>query len=114
MKLIDADKLADRIDKLKHEICARAMGWVEEDSYECGAVDALLDVLEYVEEAKDETKQGSWTVLEDCSNSGIYCTECNCKIFDFTHKPQKKLSQYCPHCGSKNEQFFRDGEAVFR
>ena len=59
-------------------------------------------------------KEGHWTVLEDCSNSGIYCSECNCKIFDFTHKPMKKLSQYCPHCGSKNEQFFRDGEVIFR
>ena len=59
-------------------------------------------------------KEGHWTILEDCSNRGIYCSECNCKIFDFTHKPMKKLSQYCPHCGSKNEQFFRDGEIVFR
>ena len=59
-------------------------------------------------------KEGHWTVLENCSNRGIYCSECNCKIFDFTHKPMEKLSQYCPHCGSKNEQFVRDGEVVFR
>lgn len=61
-----------------------------------------------------EKREGSWTVLEDCSNRGIYCSECHMKIFDFTHKPKDKLSRYCPHCGSKNEQFFRDGEVVFR
>ena len=69
------------------------------------------DALELL---KERQKAGHWTVLEDCSNSGIYCSECNCKIFDYTHKPMKKLSQYCPHCGSRNEQFFRDGEVVFR
>ena len=53
MRLIDADALAERIGKLKSEICSRTAGWVEEDSYECGAVDGLLDALKYVEEAKE-------------------------------------------------------------
>ena len=61
-----------------------------------------------------EPKTGHWIVLEFCANDGIYCSECHMKIFDRTTKPKKKLSQYCPHCGSKNEQFFRDGEVVFR
>lgn len=52
MRLIDADALEERIGKLKSEICSRAAGWVEEDSYECGAIDGLLDALKYVEEAK--------------------------------------------------------------
>ena len=59
-------------------------------------------------------KTGHWVVLEFCANEGIYCSECHMKIFDRTTKPKQKLSQYCPHCGSKNEQFFRDGEIVFR
>ena len=59
-------------------------------------------------------KEGHWIVLEFCANEGIYCSECHMKIFDRITKPKKKLSQYCPHCGSRNEQFFRDGEVVFR
>ena len=55
------------------------------------------------------TKTGYWIVLDFCANEGIYCSECHMKIFNHTTKPKKKLSQYCPHCGSKNEQFFRDG-----
>ena len=61
-----------------------------------------------------EPKTGHWIVLEFCANEGIYCSECHMKIFDRTTKPKQKLSQYCPHCGSKNEQFFRDGKVVFR
>ena len=63
---------------------------------------------------EQDAKEGHWIVLEFCANEGIYCSECHMKIFDRTTKPKKKLSQYCPHCGSRNEQFFRDGEVVFR
>ncbi len=58
MKLIDGDALAERIRKLKSEICTRAAGWVDEDSYECGAVDAFTDALSYIEEAPDLGQQG--------------------------------------------------------
>ena len=51
-------------------------------------------------------KTGMWIVLDFCSNSGIYCSECNNKIFEQTTKPKKKFSNYCPNCGSYNEKFF--------
>lgn len=70
------------------------------------------DALALLEEQK--AKEGHWIVLEFCANEGIYCSKCHMKIFDRTTKPKKKLSQYCPHCGSRNDQFFRDGEVVFR
>lgn len=53
MKLIDGDALAERIRKVKSEICTLAAGFVDEDSYECGAVDAFGDVLSYIEEAPE-------------------------------------------------------------
>lgn len=71
----------------------------------------LSDLNEHITK---QQKTGHWIVLEYCANEGIYCSECSTKIFDRTIKPKSKLSQYCPHCGSKNEQFFRDGEVVFR
>ena len=61
-----------------------------------------------------KSKTGHWIVLDYCANEGIYCSECTNKIFDHITKPKKKLSQYCPHCGSRNEQFFKDGMVVFR
>ena len=76
------------------------------------AVDAL-SVIEQMEQEIDR-KEGHWIVLEFCANEGIYCSECHMKIFDRTTKPKEKLSKYCPHCGSRNEQFFMDGKVVFR
>lgn len=70
----------------------------------------MLDEL--LKEQKEKT--GSWIILDNCSNNGIYCSECRNKIFNYTTKPTKKRSQYCPNCGSRNEQFFRDGMVVFR
>ena len=46
-------------------------------------------------------REGYWNVLTDCSNSGIYCSECQTKIFERTTPPKKKLSKFCPHCGAK-------------
>ena len=57
MKLIDGDALAEKVLKVKSEICHLAAGWVDDDSYECGAVDAFLDVLSYIEEAPDLGQQ---------------------------------------------------------
>lgn len=48
-----------------------------------------------------ERKHGKWIVLKDCSNSGIYCSVCNTKVFDFTHQPKKKQSRFCPNCGAE-------------
>ena len=50
--------------------------------------------------------KGMWIVLDNCSNEGIYCSECTNKIFDYMTKPKKKLSQFCPNCGSQNDSFF--------
>ena len=79
MRLIDADALAERISKLKSTICSRAAGWVEEDSYECGAVDGLLDVLQYIEEAETIPHDMKWNPdCEDCLPEGINdCIECH-------------------------------------
>ena len=55
---------------------------------------------------EQDEKEGHWIVLELCANEGIYCSKCMNKIFDRSTKPKKKLSNYCPNCGSKNTHFF--------
>ena len=64
------------------------------DSY-CGT---LNDALALIKE--QEAKSGHWVVLENCSNAGVYCSECHTKMFDY-YPMRKKLSQYCGHCGAK-------------
>ena len=69
-----------------------------------------LEVSEWKHKFHDRPEQdkenGHWIVLEYCANEGIYCSKCLNKIFDRSTKPKKKLSNYCPNCGSKNTHFF--------
>ena len=49
-----------------------------------------------------EREIGHWILLENCSNSGVYCSECQVKVFD-SYPFKKKLSYFCPHCGTRME-----------
>ena len=49
-----------------------------------------------------EQELGHWIFLTDCSNSGVYCSECNTKVFD-SYPFKKKFSYFCPHCGTRME-----------
>lgn len=46
-------------------------------------------------------RRGQMLVLDECSNSGIYCTACKCRIHreDFAYKILR--AKYCPNCGAK-------------
>ena len=69
-----------------------------------------LEVSEWKHKFHDRPEQdkeiGHWIVLKYCAIEGIYCSKCLNKIFDRSTKPKKKLSNYCPNCGSKNTHFF--------
>lgn len=55
-----------------------------------------------LDELLKEQEIGHWVALENCSNAGVYCSKCRTKIFD--HYPiKKKLSYFCPHCGTRME-----------
>ena len=54
--------LIERIDRLKHRIAGPAAGFVDEDSYECGAIDALTDARNYALEAPTI---GDWISVTD-------------------------------------------------
>lgn len=44
-------------------------------------------------------KCGHWIYLTNCSNTGVYCSECHTKVFE-KYPMKKKLSYYCGHCGA--------------
>lgn len=58
----------------------------------------LNDVLAILK----EQETGHWIYLENCSNSGVYCSECHTKVFD-NYPFKKKFSYFCPHCGTRME-----------
>ena len=66
------------------------------------AVDVDPWAKEMAEELLKEQELGHWIFLTDCSNSGVYCSECNTKVFD-SYPFKKKLSCFCPHCGTRME-----------
>ena len=61
----------------------------------------ILDIRVLLKES-NRSKHGHWIVLQNCSNSGVYCSECMNKMFD-RYPMKKKFSQYCGHCGSHND-----------
>ena len=63
--------------------------------------EAIVDMVELLKE-QDRSKHGHWVVLENCSNAGVYCSECHTKMFD-RYPMKKKFSQYCGHCGAHND-----------
>lgn len=65
----------------------------------------LEDIAQWTDDAialMKEQETGHWIFLTDCSNSGIYCSECNTKVFD-NYPFKKKFSYFCPHCGTRME-----------
>lgn len=61
--------------------------------------DLIDETLALLKGKCEETKEGHWIFMKDCSNCGTYCSECMIKVSD--NQVRKKLSHYCPHCGAK-------------
>ena len=93
------DVIIEKFDEEKELI------WYDDDYFSMGYNNGLEAgkniALELLKE-QDRSKHGHWIVLTDCSNAGVYCSECNTKMFDRYPMPKKK-SQYCGHCGSHND-----------
>ena len=51
-------------------------------------------------------KHGHWTLLDECSNAGVYCSVCHKKVYKTDYANQKIKSKYCPNCGSIMDEEF--------
>ena len=51
-------------------------------------------------------KHGHWTLLDECSNAGVYCSVCSKKVYRTDYANQKIKSKYCPNCGSIMDEEF--------
>ena len=100
--MADREKVFDALRNCVTEPKCRDCPWEECERFDCKKVSVpanlLLDALKLLK----EQEIGHWVVLENCSNAGVYCSECHRKIFD--HYPMRKqLSYFCPHCGTRME-----------
>lgn len=48
-------------------------------------------------------KTGYWHLLDECSNSGYYCSECHKKVVKEGWSETVKKIKFCPNCGAKME-----------
>lgn len=105
--MTDIEKAIEGFKKAGEEAKTIIEKWVsifEQNINPVGIDDAIamLKEQEAVKPTIDEDSHGHWVVLENCSNAGVYCSECHAKIFG--HYPmKKKYSYYCPHCGTRME-----------
>ena len=48
-------------------------------------------------------KTGHWILLDECSNSGYYCSECHKKVVKEGWSETVKKIKFCPNCGARME-----------
>ncbi len=48
-------------------------------------------------------KTAYWILLDECSNSGYYCSECHKKVVKEGWSNTVKKIKFCPNCGAKME-----------
>lgn len=60
-------------------------------------------IQKYVEKLPpiNPTKTGHWIMLDECANSGYYCSECHKKVVKEGWSDTIKKIKYCPNCGKK-------------
>ncbi|MBP5168911.1 MAG: hypothetical protein ILP14_06890 [Oscillospiraceae bacterium] len=78
---------------------------------------AVLDILAQYEDSEDlagvliriikelpsvnTEKTGHWILLDECSNSGYYCSECHKKVVKEGWSETVKKIKFCLNCGAK-------------
>lgn len=64
----------------------------------------LEDLTAYIWELPPVTPQqkiGHWILLDECLNSGYYCSECHKKVIKEGWSKTVKKVKYCPNCGAR-------------
>lgn len=57
------------------------------------------DLSRMLDELIAENK-GEWMLLEECSNSGYYCSKCHKKVVKEGWSETVKKIKFCPNCGA--------------
>lgn len=58
-------------------------------------------LLEELQPVTVQEKTGHWILLDECSNSGYYCSECHKKVVKEGWSETVKKIKFCPNCGIK-------------
>ena len=87
-RLLSEQKILEAIDNLK----------VNFTCYDSVTLDEVASHVKAIPSA--EPKPGQWILLDECSNSGYYCSECHKKVVKEGWSNTVKKIKYCPNCGA--------------
>ena len=72
-------------------------------NYPGGGYENLRKALEMAIQELQEQKVGKWILLDECANSGYYCSNCHKKLVKEGWSNTVKKIKFCPNCGAKME-----------
>lgn len=71
----------------------------------CSFGQNMTEIKEKLESSNKESARprGEWFLLSHCSNAGVYCSNCNKKVFkeEMYYANVKIKSKFCPNCGAE-------------
>lgn len=68
----------------------------------------LYEALNMAIAALDKQKHGNWFLLDECANTGVYCSVCHKKVYKSDYANQKIKSKFCPNCGAIMDGKFKE------
>lgn len=68
------------------------------------AIRKCIETVKGVQPVTPAEKVGHWIKIDDCSNSGYYCSECRKRVVKEGWSDTVKIIKYCPNCGSRMMQ----------
>jgi ribosomal protein L32 len=77
--------------------------WLLSTEYTAYNIDiAFSSIMNAVKDItlEQEPETGHWILLDECANSGYYCSKCHKKVVKEGWSNTVKKIKYCPNCGS--------------
>ena len=96
IRLIDANGLMNLLERKldMNGITDWGKGYME-------AIHYAMEHVKFMPTIEEKPiKHGSWKMLDECSNAGVYCSACSKKVYKSNYANQKIKSKYCPNCGA--------------
>ncbi len=91
-------------DAVSRERVAYILGYHADDE---GGVMKAYQKIKELPSVQSMRKRGKWELLDECLNSGYYCSNCHKKVVKEGWSNTVKKIKFCPNCGSDNRE---DGE----
>lgn len=66
-------------------------------------LDTAIRAIKALPSVTPSRPQGHWILLDECANSGYYCSNCQKKLVKEGWSNTVKNIKYCPNCGARME-----------